>query len=236
MTFFAELQNSTRDDRQYLLDAPLIRQSLAGDISRDTYVAFLCQAFHHVRHTVPLLMAAGARVPDNREWVRTALAEYITEEIGHEEWILNDIAACGYDREAARRSRPNAATELMVAYAYDTIQRVSPLGLFGMVLVLEGTSIDKAISAADGIGQALNLPDTAFSYLRSHGALDQEHMAFFEVLMNRIEEPSEQQDIVHAARMFYRLYGEVLRSVAATQAKALRPAETELRVTEELAS
>ncbi len=236
MTFFAELQNSTRDDRQYLLDTPLIRQSLAGDISRDTYAAFLCQAFHHVRHTVPLLMAAGSRVPDNREWVRTALADYITEEIGHEEWILNDIAACGYDREAARRSRPNTATELMVAYAYDSIQRISPLALFGMVLVLEGTSIDKAISAADGIQRALGLPDTAFSYLRSHGALDQEHMAFFEVLMNRIEDRSEQQIIIHAARMFYRLYGDVFRSVAATQAHALRPAEPELTATEKLAS
>lgn len=236
MTFFAELQHATRDDRRYLLDAPLIRQSLAGDISRDTYAAFLCQAFHHVRHTVPLLMAAGARVPDNREWVRTALAEYITEEIGHEEWILNDIAACGFDREAARQSRPNAATELMVAYAYDTIQRVSPLGLFGMVLVLEGTSIDKAISAADGIQQALKLPDTAFSYLRSHGALDQEHMAFFEVLMNRVEEPSEQQVIVHAARRFYRLYGDVLRSVAATQVQALRRTAPDAAATEEMAS
>ena len=236
MTFFADLQHSTRDARRYLLDAPLIRQSIAGDISRDTYAAFLCQAFHHVRHTVPLLMAAGARAPDNREWVRTALAEYITEEIGHEEWILNDIAACGYDREAARQSRPNAATELMVAYAYDTIQRVSPLGLFGMVLVLEGTSIDKAISAADGIQQALKLPDTAFSYLRSHGALDQEHMAFFEVLMNRIEEPSEQQVIIHAARMFYRLYGDVLRSVAATQVQAFRRTAPDAAATEEMAS
>ena len=36
---------------------------------------------------------------------------------------------------------PNVATELMVAYAYDTIQRINPMAFFGMVYVLEGTSI-----------------------------------------------------------------------------------------------
>ena len=67
----------------------------------------------------------------------------------------------------------------MVAYAYDTIQRVNPLGFFGMVHVLEGTSIVAADAAAAGIQKTLNLPDEAFSYLRSHGALDQSHVKFF---------------------------------------------------------
>ena len=48
-----------------------------------------------VRHTVPLLMACGARLPERLEWLREAIAEYIEEEIGHQEWILNDIRACG---------------------------------------------------------------------------------------------------------------------------------------------
>lgn len=221
MNFFDQLQSSTNLDRQHLLDAPLIRRAANGEVCRETYVAFLCQAYHHVRHTTPLLMAAGARVAGNKEWLRDAFAEYIAEELGHQEWILNDIQACGYDRETARNSQPNLATELMVAYAYDTIQRISPLGLFGMVLVLEGTSIARAISAANGVQKALQLPDQAFSYLRSHGELDQEHMVFFANLMNRIEEPAEQRIIVRSARVFYRLYGDVLRSVAPQQAHSL---------------
>ena len=77
-------------------------------------------------------------------------------DMGHQEWILNDIAACGYDRERARNSRPNPSTELMVAYAYDTVQRVNPLGFFGMVQVLEGTSIRIADAAADAIQATLS--------------------------------------------------------------------------------
>lgn len=229
MNFFDQLQSSTATEREYVLNVPLIQQGIEGKASLETYVAFLCQAYHHVKHTTPLLMSAGARIPGNQEWLRDAIATYIEEELGHQEWILNDIDACGYDREAVRHSQPNLATELMVAYAYDTIQRISPLGLFGMVQVLEGTSIMKASAAADGLQNTLKLPDEAFTYLRSHGELDQEHMKFFEGLMNRLDDSAEQDTIVHCARVFYRLYGDVLRSVAPEQVRHLETSITSSR-------
>ena len=72
----------------------------------DSYLAFLGQAYHHVKHTVPLLMACGGRLPEKLNWLRTAVAEYIAEEIGHEEWILNDINASGGNADAVRNSKP----------------------------------------------------------------------------------------------------------------------------------
>lgn len=220
MNFFERLQNETQEERNYLLSSPIIGRCMGGDVTLDDYVEFLSQAYHHVKHTVPLLMAAGARLPEEKEWLREAVAEYIEEELGHQEWILNDIAACGYDKEAIRNSRPAAATELMVAYAYDTIQRVNPVGFFGMVLVLEGTSVTTADKAASAIKQALGLPDKAFSYLRSHGALDQDHIKFFESLMNRISDEDDQEQIIHSAKMFYRLYADIFRTLTADIALA----------------
>ncbi|MEJ2401721.1 MAG: iron-containing redox enzyme family protein [Xanthomonadales bacterium] len=220
MTFFQTLQARTEAERAELLAAPIIQRALDGRITLAEYAAFLCQAYHHVRHTVPLLMATGARLPDHHGWLRTAVAEYIEEELGHEEWILNDLAACGYDKEAVRASRPALPTELMVSYAYDTVQRVNPLGFFGMVHVLEGTSIRIADRAADTIRASLGLPRNAFSYLYSHGALDLEHVKFFEDLMNRIDDASDQAAIVHAARVFYGLYGDIFRSLQSAGAPA----------------
>jgi heme oxygenase len=107
----------------------------------------------------------------------------------------------------------------MVAYAYDTIARGNPLGFFGMVHVLEGTSVSLALMAADAIQKPLGLPDSAFSYLRSHGTLDQEHTAHFALLMENITEPADQAAIVHAARAFFRLYGDVFRSLPLPQAQ-----------------
>lgn len=213
MGFFDTLCQETAADRLTLFQAPIFDKAMQGDITLADYIAFLTQAYHHVKHTIPLLMAVGSQLPEQYEWLREAVAEYIEEELGHQEWILNDIAACGADKELVRSSRPHNTTELMVAYAYDTVFRVNPLGFFGMVHVLEGTSIATADNAASAIQKALSLPDKAFSYLRSHGALDQEHVKFFQGLMDRIDEPSAKQQIVHSARMFYRLYGDIFRSL-----------------------
>jgi pyrroloquinoline quinone (PQQ) biosynthesis protein C len=213
MSFYQRLVADTAAARQHVFSAPIIARCFQGQIVLEDYVGFLAQAFHHVKHTVPLLMATGARLPDDKEWLRVAIGEYIEEETGHQEWVLNDIAACGYNKEAVRVSRPAPATELMVAYAWDLVQRVGPLGFFGMVHVLEGTSINIADKAADAIRAALQLPRQAFSYLYSHGALDQDHVKFFEGLMDRIDDPREQELIIHSANMFYKLYGDMLRGI-----------------------
>ncbi|WP_105189270.1 TenA family transcriptional regulator [Pseudoalteromonas sp. T1lg48] len=213
MLFFQKLVEQTEQERQYLLSSEVIQKALAGQVSVDLYVAFLQQAFHHVKHTIPLLMACGARISSEQEWLRDAIAEYIEEELGHQEWVLNDIKACGFDKEQARYSEPNFATEMMVSYAYDSIARISPLSFFGMVHVLEGTSIALADNAADTIRTQLGLPKKVFSYLTSHGALDIEHVKFFQGLMDRITDEQDQQVIVNAAKRFYRLYGDMFRTL-----------------------
>ena len=213
MTFFHTLQDRTAAERDHLLTAPVLQLAVDGKLSLETYIAFLTQAYHHVKHTVPLLMACGARLPERHEWLRSAIAEYIEEELGHQEWILNDLAACGADPEAVRHGQPALATELMVSYVYDRIARHNPVSFFGMVNVLEGTSIALATRAATAIRGSLALPPAAFSYLNSHGSLDLEHMRFFEELMNRLDTDEDREAVVHTARVVYRLYGDMFRSL-----------------------
>ncbi|HEU4352883.1 MAG TPA: iron-containing redox enzyme family protein [Burkholderiales bacterium] len=212
MAFFEELKNRTAAERTELLSVPAIVECLAGRVTLTRYVAFLREAYHHVKHTVPLLMACGARLGEERAALRAAITEYIAEENGHDAWILEDLRACGEDPEAARRARPAPATELMVAYVYDYIARVNPAGFLGMVHVLEGTSNAIATRAADVIARALGLPPAAFTYLTSHGALDQEHVRFFERTANDLE-PEDREHVVHVARRVYRLYGDIFRGL-----------------------
>ncbi|MFA7552913.1 MAG: iron-containing redox enzyme family protein [Spongiibacteraceae bacterium] len=221
MNFYQQLLDATQHEREALLQCKLVQDALGTTMCREQYVAFLAQAYHHVKHTTPLLMAAGSRMNSEQEWLREALAEYIEEELGHQEWVLNDITACGYDAEKVRHSIPNRATEMMVAYAYHIIDRVNPVGFFGMVHVLEGTSVKVADNAAECIAQSTGLANHAFSYLRSHGALDIEHVAFFEKLMNKITNKADQQQIMHCARNFYHLYADVYRSIKPEQARQL---------------
>ena len=215
-TFFNRIEDETSDARRSLEQAPAIARCLEGRVERQTYEAFLVEAYHHVKHTVPLLMACGSRLPERLEWLREAIVHYIVEEVGHQEWILNDLHSLGVDKESIRQGTPSPATELMVAYAYDTVTRGNPVGLFGMVYALEKTSSTIATFAASQIRDALELGAEAMTYMVSHGSLDIEHMQHFEKLMNRLDDEDDRQAVLHAAGIFYRLYGDIFRALPIT--------------------
>jgi heme oxygenase len=101
----------------------------------------------------------------------------------------------------------------MVAYAYDTIERRNPAGFFGMVYVLEGTSVALALRAADRIEARLALPPRAFTYLRSHGQLDREHVQHLAGILERLDDTADRLAVLRCARTLFRLYGNVFRAL-----------------------
>lgn len=210
--FFARLEAKTFRDRLRFLAIPQVRAGLAGDIGRGAYLAYLEQAWHHVRHTVPLLKAARERLAHRAE-LAAALDEYIAEEAGHDEWILSDIAAAGGDAEAVRRSLPAPATRWMVEHAYDRIARGNPVSFFGMVYVLESVSVALAQRGAAAVARRLDLPPEAFTYLTSHGALDQEHMRFLAGLVEGLADPGDRAAITLMAQEIFGLFGAVFASI-----------------------
>ncbi|MCQ8897709.1 iron-containing redox enzyme family protein [Limnobacter humi] len=220
-SFFQQLQRETEPSRQALVSTPIIQEALRGEVTRQQYIAFLSQAYHHVRHTVPLLMACGSRLGSGHEFLKKAIAEYIEEEYGHEQWILDDIAAAGGNPEQVKNSQPHISTAAMVAYAYHQIDRRNPVGFFGMVHVLEGTSTALATLAAEKIQTNLGLPPNAFSYLTSHGSLDLEHVKFFENLVNQLTLADDHQAVIDTAHAMYHLYGNLFRSLPQSDSHAL---------------
>ena len=213
LNFHQHLENETTESRDYLLSAPVVSDVFDRRFSMYTYIAFLNQAYHHVRHTVPLLMLAGGRLSKSQRWLEGAIGEYIREEAGHEEWILNDIEACGFSRSSFAEGAAPFDSEILAAYLYDTVQRCNPVGIFGMVQVLEGTSASLAPEVARIVQDELDLPDSATTYLTSHGELDQEHLRHFRSIMKQVNDHRDQADIVRVANSVYRLYGNVYRAI-----------------------
>lgn len=213
MTFFEELTKATEKERNALYCVPLIQDGIKGKISHETYIAYLTEAYHHVKHTTPLLMLVGSKVPQEKEWLRDIIAEYIEEELGHQEWILSDIKNAGGNAEAVRYGKPRMATELMVSYAYDYVTRINPISFFGMVFVLEGTSVNLATQAGERIMNNLGLDKKCFSYLFSHGSLDIKHIGFLENTVNKITDKKDQEDIIHMAKIMFQLFANVFHSI-----------------------
>lgn len=103
MSFFQELERATADERTALYGVRQLVDGVQGRITRDTYLAYLAQAYHHVSHTVPLLTRARDGMDADHANFRAALEDYIAEETGHEQWILNDIARAGGMRSGPHR-------------------------------------------------------------------------------------------------------------------------------------
>lgn len=214
MTFCDQLLEATRLERERFLAIPLITRAAESGVSRELYLAFLAQAYHHVRHTCPLLELAVARCGSGDGRYRKGLLHYIEEERGHELWILDDIEAMGGDPRAVREGMPGIACRVMVGYAIYAIEYVSPYTLLGMVHVLEGMSARLAERAAKAIAQSLGTGTTAgFSYLISHGVLDQDHVRDFTALVNDIRDEPARRAIIETAEVVYRLYGDIFREL-----------------------
>ncbi|GFZ80061.1 biliverdin-producing heme oxygenase [Pseudohongiella nitratireducens] len=211
--FYDQLIKSTESQRQQLYSVTQLRNAMQGVISRETYIAYLTEAFHHVSHTVPFLMTAGSKLPAHKKYLLPAIISYLEEEVGHEEWILNDIEACGGDKEAVRKSKPKLPTQSLIAYNYDYINRKNPVGFFGMVFMLESTSTQIATQGAEAVQHALQLPDKAFSYLYSHGEIDISHMKFLETTLNTIKDPDDQTAIIEVAQNTFELFADVIASI-----------------------
>lgn len=212
--FYERLTQETTAERERFLAIPLVQQALRNGAPKALYVAFLTEAYHHVKHTFPLLALAASRTGDER--YQDALMAYMQEERGHEKWILDDIRAMGGDADEVRRGTPGAACRIMVAFAYHAIEHVSPYAMLGSVHVLEGMSVLLADRLADTLKHSLGTKGEAgFTYLRTHGSLDQDHVAFFRNLADGIDAAATQDLIIDHAKLFYRLYGDIFRDLGA---------------------
>jgi len=89
-----------------------------------------------------------------------------------------------------------------------------------MVYVLESVSVALAQRGASAVAERLGLPAEAFTYLTSHGALDQDHMRFFARLVNGLADPADRQAITTMAREMFALFGAMFASIRMEPADA----------------
>jgi pyrroloquinoline quinone (PQQ) biosynthesis protein C len=213
MSNFQQLMQKTAPARQQFMEIPLIQEVVRKGASKDLYLDFLTQAYHHVKCTAPLLASAAGRCSVDDYVYQAALFEYIDEERGHELWILEDINALGGDAEEVRRSAPRLPCKLMVGHAYYLIDRVSPYAMLGMIHVLEGMAVALASKAVSAIRSSIaSTSDEGFKYLTTHSDLDIAHAEFFEGLIDKIDR-RHLPLVIGTAIDFYKLYGDLFREL-----------------------
>ena len=143
---------------------------------------------------------------------RYALYHQIEEEKGHEEWVLNDVAAMGGDRDAVRGGLAAPQIQAMIGYNYYSSEHLNPTSVLGMIHVLEEIAANFASPAAKKIAEAIGVPGPeGFTFLQSHGEMDKHHVDDFKELVEAITDPDDQRAIVNAARVNYAMFGALFQ-------------------------
>ncbi len=203
MSFFITLVEMTDANRRELETVPKVHSMIHHGLALAEYRAFLHDLYHIVWHFCPTMAAAAARCDDRNRDVRFELYERISEEKGHEAWVLEDIEAVGGDVRGAGRNPPSAPVQAMIAFNYFSAERVHPCSVLGMLYMLEVVSSVYGGRVADSIARKLGRDVDAggFKFLSSHATMDVDHMAKLNKLVKTIDDPVAQEAIVNSTRV-----------------------------------
>ena len=214
MTFVVDVLEATDLHRAELECSPLLRRMRDGRGSRANYTAFLGDLYHVVWHFCPIMAAAASRCTDEFAQVRLHLYEAIHEELGHEKMVLDDLEVFGVDTGPIRSIQPVDSVLALVATNYYLVERVHPCSVLGMSYVLEFIASAYAGPIADGIAEGFGMPATqGFRFLKSHAALDQEHVVRMHSLLNTIRDPQTQRRVIEATNTNFHLFKEWMRQL-----------------------
>jgi len=211
MSFFISLIESSDAHRRAIERMPKVHAMVHKGLSLPEYRAFLRDLYHIVWHFCPVMKVAVERCDASFGAVRRDLLERIEEETGHDQWVLEDIAAVGGDAARARTGTPSVPVQAMVGFNYYAAERVHPCSVLGMLYVLEVIASVYGGKVADTIARANGRETSAggFRFLSSHATMDADHMAKLNVLLKTIEDPAAQAAVINSTRVNFHQFGQL---------------------------
>lgn len=200
--FFSELVLRTDEARRSFETHPVVLDAVAHGMPLQRYRNLLLEMYHVVWHFNPICAAAASRIGDEHRAVRYHLYDHMQEEKGHEEWVLNDLAAIGVPLQASRAHRPSAHTLGLCGYNYWSADRGHPCSVLGMLYALEVIASVYGGAFASAIRESLLLQgELGVSFINAHATLDTQHMAQLRQVLNTIDEPATQDAIVESVNV-----------------------------------
>lgn len=145
---------------------------------RERYLRYLGVLHGVIRASVPVMAAAVSRCAAMADsTLAPALASYlkahISEELGHDQWLLEDLAVAGGDPGRVAGEPASAAVAALVGAQYYWLEHFHPVTLLGYIAVLEGEPPEPGL--VDDLMAVTGLPRAAFRTLARHAELDPGH-------------------------------------------------------------
>jgi pyrroloquinoline quinone (PQQ) biosynthesis protein C len=212
--FFADLVTRTDESRRAFENHPVLLDSVAHGMSLERYRKFLLELYHVVWHFNTISAAAASRVPDTHRKIRYHLYEHMHEEMGHEEWVLNDLAAVGVTAATALAYQPSANTLALVGFNYWAADRRNPCSVLGMLYTLEVIASVYGGPFSSAIKEALLLEgESGVSFISSHATMDTHHMAEMRKILNTIEDDAAKQAVVESTEVNFHHFTRIVEAI-----------------------
>ncbi|MFE5197972.1 iron-containing redox enzyme family protein [Streptomyces sp. NPDC056601] len=156
------------------------------------------------RAAVPLMQAAVRAVearPDDEvsNPLRDYLMKHIPEELGHDEWALEDLEVIGVDRETVLGHIPSPSLAALVGAQYYWIEHVHPVAIMGYLAVMESNA--PSPDAVRHLMNATRFPQAAFRSMEIHSRLDVRHSADVYEMLDGLETTDRHARLVAISAM-----------------------------------
>jgi hypothetical protein len=144
------------------------------------------------------------------------LDEHIPEEQGHDQWLLDDIAALGGDPDEVRRRLPSVAAAAMNGAQQWWIDHGHPVCLLGHAEVLECSP--PAMEMLEEFEQRTGVARAGLMFFRRHAVIDQRHREEIHRTLDALPLNGQHEALIgtsalHTTAMLIRLYQSVTDAV-----------------------
>nr|WP_211193743.1 iron-containing redox enzyme family protein [Pyxidicoccus fallax] len=191
------------------------RRLLDGTLDTAGYIHYLVQTYHYARWSTPILGEGGERL--KRLGRHPELAELLIqkgeEERGHDRWLLSDLKNLGCSEESVEAAARSPAVEAYTGWNFFTSRAGVPTAVLGTAYVLEYLSQTRAGVWAERLKEVGAIPNIhkAVTFLRSHGALDGDHVAEMKRILEPLTDPEDQEAILFSARVARSVFPRIFR-------------------------
>lgn len=155
----------------------------------DLFPRFLIQTHCLMRSGLTMMAVAierAHRLPEDP--VARALAGYLDvhlrEELGHDQWLLDDIGTLGIEEQEVLGAQPCAASVALVGAQYFWMMHLHPVAIMGYLILMEGYA--PLVSQLEDIRVRSGAPESAFRCLRRHAEDDPAHLADLNSTLDRM--------------------------------------------------
>jgi 3-oxoacyl-[acyl-carrier-protein] synthase-3 len=190
-----------------LSNVPIVSRIETHRATTDDYRQLLRNLRQQVMEGSRWITRAASSLSVDYTEVRAEFIHHAAEEQRDFRMLERDYVAAGGLLEDIQSAQKNVGSEALSAYMYQEASKPDPLHLLGAMFIIEGLGARKAARWADLLVDQLDLSEEQISFLRYHGAADEEHTTLmYELFESPLITPEIARHVVKTAKVVARLY------------------------------